>query len=70
MPIVDEHHTVPDENFVFDRDAGTNERVTRNLATLSDVRIALNLDERANLRRVSDAASVEVYERPKLYILA
>jgi hypothetical protein len=70
MPIVDEHHAVPDENFVFDHDAGTNERVTRNLAALADVRVALDLDERADLRRVSDAASVKVYERPELYALA
>src|SRR3984957_18997517 len=70
MPIVDEHHAVSDENFVFDRDAGTNERVTRNFAALADMRIALHLDERADLRCVSDAASVKIYERPELYALA
>jgi hypothetical protein len=70
VPIVDEHHAMADENFVFDRDPGTYERVTRDLAALADMRVALNLDERAQLRRVSDAASVKVYERPELYVLA
>jgi hypothetical protein len=70
MPIVDEHHAVPDENFVFDGDAGTNERMTRNFAALADMRIALNLDERAQLRAVSHAASVKVYERSEPHALA
>jgi hypothetical protein len=67
MPIVDEQHTVANKHFVFDSDAGTNERVAGNFAALADVRVALNLDERADSRRVADAASVEIYERSKLH---
>jgi hypothetical protein len=70
MPVVDEQHAVANEYFIFDSDAGTNERVARNFAALADVRVALNLDERADSRRVADAASVKIYERSKLHLFA
>ncbi len=61
IPIVDEHHAVADEDFVFDRDAGTYERVTRDFAATPDFRVALNLDERAKPRVVSNLAAVKIY---------
>jgi len=70
MTIVDEQHAMANEYFIFDSDAGTNERVARDFAALADVRVALHLDERADSRRVADAASVKIYERSKLHLFA
>ena len=61
--VVDEHHSVADEDLVLDRDAVADERVALDLAASADDRAALDLDERADPGLVSDRAAVEIRER-------
>ena len=62
--VVHEHHSVPDEDLVLDRDALADERVTLHLAAGADHHSTLDLDERADAGLVADRAVVEVRERP------
>src|SRR5262245_4186088 len=55
---IDEGDTVPDEDVVLDRHALADEGMTRDLAPTADFGILLNLDERANLRAISDFAAI------------
>ena len=54
-----------DEDLILDRDALTDEGVTRDLASPSDARILLNLDEGTNFCLVSNLAAVQVDELPE-----
>src|SRR5262249_59131865 len=68
--VVHEHHAVPDEYLVLDRDTVTDERVTLDLAIGPDDGAALYLDERSDPRVVTDPAAVEVRERVNDDVLA
>jgi hypothetical protein len=59
-----------DEDVVLDHDPFANEGVTGNLATFSDGRVFLDLDERTNLGFVADLASVQVDELRQPHISA
>src|SRR5580700_5171754 len=48
MAVVDENHTVSDKHAVFDHYARADEGMTRNLASLPDTRLLLNLHKRAD----------------------
>ena len=61
--VVREHHAVPDEDLVLDRDPLADERVRRDLAMGADRCVLLNLDEGADLRLVTDLAAVKIDER-------
>jgi len=51
-----------DETLILDRDAFADERVRGDLATFTNARVLLYLDERADLRVRSDRTTVEVYK--------
>ena len=70
IAIIDESHTMSDENFGFNCDALADEGVAANLATASDLRSLLNFYEGTNLCSIADFAAVEVYEGENLYIAA
>jgi hypothetical protein len=63
MLVVDKDDTVTDKDFVVDLDAGADERMTGDLATLADCGAALNLDERAYSCVVADGTTVKVRKR-------
>jgi anti-sigma factor RsiW len=60
MPVIDEHFPVAHENAVLDRDAGTNEAVRLDLATLADGDRRLDLDKGADQCTGADRATVQV----------
>ena len=62
IAIVDECHSVPNEDVVFDRDPFADEGVAGDLAALADAGVLLDLDKGADLRLVSDFASIEIDE--------
>jgi hypothetical protein len=62
IQIIGEHNAVPDENVVFDGHAFANKRVRRNLATLPDNRILLDLNKRSNFGVIADCTAVEIYQ--------
>jgi len=62
VAIVDEHDTVADKNLVFYGDALADESVRRDLAQSTHDGVFLNLNERANLALVADAATVKIDE--------
>ena len=70
IAIIDESHTVSDENFGFDCDALADEGVAANLAMASNLRSLLNFYEGANLCPIADFAAVKVYEGENLHIAA
>ena len=51
-----------DEDLILQSDAFTNERMTRNLASVADFDPLLNLHEGPNLHIVSDFTTIEVGE--------
>src|SRR5258705_3747314 len=59
---VDEGDAMADEHAVLDGDAFTDESVARNLAPPANLRVLLDLDERADLRFVADLTAVQVDE--------
>src|SRR5579863_1137588 len=61
--IVDKNHAVADEDFILDRDPGTNEAVARDFAAGADQRVALDFDERADTGVRADFTAVEINER-------
>jgi hypothetical protein len=61
---------VADENIVLDRDAFTNEGVARDLATLANGSVLLDLDKGTNLRFITDFASVKIDELGQLDVSA
>jgi hypothetical protein len=61
---------MPYKNVVFDDHTFTNECMTRDLATLADNCVLLDLNEGANLGLVSDVAPINIDEARKLYIFA
>src|SRR4029453_798475 len=61
-PVVDEEHSVPDEDLVADQDTLADESVALNLAVCADARARLDLDEGADASVVPDLAPVEVRE--------
>jgi hypothetical protein len=63
LRVGDERAAASDEDFVFDLDAGADERMTLDLAALSDHDPALDFDERPDACVVSEAAAVEIRER-------
>ena len=60
--IVDECHAVTDEDVVFDGHPFADERMAGNLAVVADLRILLDLDERADFRVVTHFTAVQVDE--------
>src|SRR5271163_1452940 len=65
VEIVNEHHTVSDEDVVFDVHAFTNKRVARNLAAFAYGRVLLYLDESSDFGFVANLAAIEVDELGK-----
>jgi hypothetical protein len=65
--VIDKHHTMTDEHFIFDRNAGANEAVTGHLASFTHGDAALNFDERADVGVSTDCAAVQVDERAKCH---
>jgi hypothetical protein len=53
---------VPDKDLVFDRHAGADESVRRDLAAGADIRAALYLDEGADARIRTDRAAVQIHK--------
>src|SRR5271156_1898980 len=62
IAVIDERHSVPDEDVVLDDHAFADKRVAGYFAALADPCISLDLHECADLCLVSDFTSVEIYE--------
>src|SRR5262245_26362808 len=62
VEVVDEHHSVTDKDFVFNRYAFTDERVARDLAPGADGSVFLDLDKAPDARLVADSAAVQIHE--------
>jgi hypothetical protein len=62
IAVIDKHHPMSDEDIVLDNDAFADKGVTGDLAASSDTGIFLDFHECADLRLVSDLASIQVYE--------
>jgi hypothetical protein len=60
---------VPDEDFVLDCHAVTDERMARYLAPFADLGILLNLDEGPDFCVITDLAALEVDEFRELHVL-
>ena len=60
--VVDENHTMTDEDFVFQADAFADKTVTGDFTVASDARALLNLHKRPDRRSVADLTAVEIYE--------
>jgi hypothetical protein len=67
--IIDEHHTVADEDLVLDRHSLTDERMALNLAPRANLGVRLNFNKGPNPGFVADFAAVEVDERVEHDIL-
>ena len=59
-----------DKYIVLDRDSFADEGVTGNLAVTSNLRILLDLYERADLGLITDLASIKIDKLGKLYVFA
>src|SRR5262249_47401046 len=70
IAIVDEHHSVADEDVVLDFDAFADERMALHFDPPADLRAALNLDERADPAFIADFAAVEIDELEDLDVAA
>src|SRR5262249_38862742 len=60
--IVDEGNPVTNEDFIFNLDAFTDERMAGDFAATADAGAFLNLDEGTDSGFVSDFAAVEIYK--------
>ena len=60
--VIDEDHSVTDENFILEREAFAKKAVGRNLAAGPNPHITLDLDERPDRRLGANCAPVEVHE--------
>src|SRR5215467_11617409 len=69
VSVINEHHTMTDEDIVLDRDPLANKGVTGDLASFPHDGILLNLDECTNFGFSTDFASVEIDELGKLHAL-
>ena len=67
--VIDEINAVADEDFVFDRDAFTDESVARYFAVAAYPDTFLNLDEGADLCAVADLAAIQVDEVINRHVL-
>src|SRR5436190_17807961 len=67
--VVYEHHSVADEDVIFDGHAFAQKTVARDLATPADLHALLYLDKRPDPRLVPDLAPVSVDEREYPHIL-
>jgi hypothetical protein len=59
-PVVDEHHTVSNEYFIFNGDTFADEGMRRYLATRSYPSADLNLNKCADPRFISDDTAIEI----------
>ena len=62
IAIIDKRHSVSDEDLGLDRHAFTNEGMTRDLATIANLRAFLDLNERADPCVVANLAAVKIDE--------
>jgi hypothetical protein len=62
VTVICEHHTVPHEAALSDRDSFANEAVTTDFAAITHRGTSLNLNVSTNCRTFSDRAAVEVDE--------
>ena len=62
IDVIGEHHAMPDENFVLQRDTFANETMRGNLAARTDLATRLNFYKGADPAILTDPASINVYE--------
>src|SRR5262245_49258925 len=67
--IVDKGHVVSDKHMVFNYHTFANERMAGNLAPFPDLRVLLNFNKSANLRLITDLATIKIDEPGKLDVL-
>src|ERR1035438_7625125 len=70
IAVVDESHSMTDEDVILDHDPFTDEGVTGNLAALANRSVLLNLDKGADLGIVAYLTTVEVDELRQPHIRA
>ena len=58
VPVIGEHHHMPNENFVGDLDAFADEAVRRDFAAVADHGSFLDFDKCPNRRFIADPASI------------
>jgi len=61
--VVNKDNAMPNEDFIFNRDAIADEAVAGDLAASADARAALNLDKRSDTAVIANFASVHIHER-------
>jgi hypothetical protein len=58
--VIDEHHTMTDEDFILNCNAFTDKRVGRDFASQPDLSADLNLNECTDSRLIADATAIKI----------
>jgi hypothetical protein len=60
--VIRKHYAMPNEDLILDENTLADERVRRDLASSTNRRVLLNLDERAYSSVIANGATVEIDE--------